>query len=196
MPCNSQSRLKLTSPLKAAAGLCLCAIFSTSSAGQQQPHQHGHATLQMGIENNRIDLILISPAQNLLGFEHQPRTRQQEQTLQKARLWLTTQTLVTPNIGHCTLKSASVDFSVKATDQDHHNHNHDDDHEADSETNSEHANIEVSQILNCAGVDLSRGFITPLINQFPEIQALRVEWVTNNGQGSVELNTPNNQFQL
>jgi len=185
---------KSTHTLNVAIALYLCALAPASIASEQQSHQHGHAQLQIAVENNSIDLILTSPAHNLLGFEHQPHTQQQEQTLEKARQWLTTQALVTPDGGTCTVKSASMGLSAKATEQDHHEHDHH--HNAANPAKNEHATIDVSQILDCTGADLNNGFTTPLMGQFPEIQELNVEWVTNSGQGSVKLRSPNHQFQL
>lgn len=205
--CNALTPPKSTHPFNVAIALSLCALAPTSIASEQQAHQHGHAQLQMAVENNSIDLILTNPAHNLLGFEHQPHTQQQKQTLENARQWLTTQALITPDGGTCTVKSASMDFNAKATEQNHHDHGHDhdhdhdeanhqSDHQAENQAENEHANIEVSQVLDCTGTDLNNGFTTPLIGQFPEIQELNVEWVTNSGQGSVELSPPNNQFRL
>ena len=189
--------LKSINSLNVAISLCLCALATASTANEQQPHQHGHAQLQMAVENNSIDLILTSPAHNLLEFEYQPRTQQQKKTLENARQWLTTQAMVTPDAGNCTVKSASMDFSAKAAEQDHHDRDHDHDHEeSHNEANNEHVNIEVSQVLDCAGADFSGGFATPLMGQFPEIQDLNVEWVTNSGQGSTKLSAPNDQFRL
>jgi hypothetical protein len=166
-------------------------LATTSTASEQQPHQHGHAQLQMAVENNNVDLILTSPAYNLLGFEHEPRTEQQKQTLENARQWLTTQALIMPVGSSCAVESASMDFNVKAAEQDHHDHDHDHD-----ETLNEHANIEVSQVLNCNGADISGQLTTSLIAQFPEIQELDVEWVTNSRQGSTKLSSSDNRFQL
>lgn len=176
-------------------GLCFYATATVSGASEQQPHQHGHAQLQIALENNNIELILTSPAYNLLGFEHQPHTEQQKQTLENAKHWLTTQALVTPNNGKCTVTSANMDFTAKTADQDHHEHDHHHD-DANSQAKNEHANIEASQVLKCTGADFSGGFTTPLIGQFPEIQNLSVEWVTNSGQGSAKLSTPDNKFWL
>lgn len=194
-PRNPLPSLKSINSLSVSIGLCLCALATTSTASEQQPHQHGHARLQMAVENNNVDLILTSPAYNLLGFEHEPRTEQQKQTLENARQWLTTQALITPAGGNCTVESASMSFSAKATEQDQHDYDHDHE-ESHDEANNEHSNIEVSQILDCAGTDLSGGFATPLTGQFPEIQELDVEWVTNSTQGSAKLSSPANQFQL
>jgi hypothetical protein len=170
-------------------------LATTSTASEQQPHQHGHAQLQMAVENNNVDLILTSPAYNLLGFEHEPRTEQQKKALENARQWLTTQALITPAGSNCAVESASMDFSVKAAEQDHHDHDHHHDHHHD-ETLNEHANIEVSQVLSCNGADISGQLTTPLIAQFPEIQELDVEWVTNSRQGSTKLSSSDNRFQL
>jgi hypothetical protein len=188
---NPLTSLKSINSLNVAIGLCLCALATASTASEQQPHQHGHAQLQIAVENNNIDLILTSPAYNLLGFEHQPRTEQQKQTLENARQWLTTQALITPASGNCTVESASMDFNAKAAEKEHHNHDHHHD-----EAMNEHANIEVSQVLNCKSADIGGQLTTPLIAQFPEIQELDVEWVTNSRQGSTKLSSPENQFQL
>jgi hypothetical protein len=195
-PRNPQCLLKPINALNVAISLCFCALATTSTASEQLPHQHGHARLQMAVENNSIDLILTSPAHNLLGFEHQPRTQEQKQTLENARQWLTTQALIAPDAGNCTVKSASMSFNAKATEQeqDHgHGHGHEESH---NEANNEHSNIEVSQRLDCAGTDLRGRFATPLTGQFPEIQNLSVEWVTNSAQGSAKLSAPNNHFRL
>lgn len=188
---NPLTSLKSISSLSVAIGLCLCALATTSMASEQQPHQHGHAQLQMAVENNNVDLILTSPAYNVLGFEHEPRTEQQKQTLENARQWLTTQALIAPAGGNCTVESASMDFSAKAAEQGQHDHDHHHD-----ETMNEHANIEVSQVLNCKSADIGGQLTTPLIAQFPEIQELDVEWVTNSRQGSTKLSSSDNQFQL
>ena len=178
-------------PLSAAVALCLLTLAHTSTASEQQPHQHGHAQLQIAVDGDSIDLILTSPAHNLLAFEHQPRTKQQKQTLENARQWLTTQALIAPVDGSCTVKLASMDFGAATTDHDHHGSDH-----HDGEGTNEHANIEVSQALNCTGKDFSGGLTTPLFGQFPQLQELSVEWVTTSGQGSTRLSTSNNQFRL
>lgn len=60
-------------------------------------HEHGHARLQMAVEENRIDLMLNSPAYNLAGFEHGARTEAEKagwRTLPagwKPRRWSTPQ---------------------------------------------------------------------------------------------------------
>lgn len=180
-------------PLSVAAALCLLAWAHTSTANEQQPHQHGHAQLQIAVDGKSIDLILTSPAHNLLGFEHQPRTKQQKQTLENARQWLITQALIAPADSNCTVESASMDFSATAPDQDHHNEHHNGNH---NDADDVHANIEVSQLLNCTGKDLSGGFTTPLMGQFPQIQELNVEWITSSGQGSTRLSASNNQFRF
>jgi len=184
-----------TNSLSLAIGLCWCALATTSAANEQQPHQHGHARLQMAVGNNNVDLILTSPAFNLLGFEHEPRTGQQKQTLENARQWLTTQALITPDGSNCTVKSASMSFGAEATEQDRHDHDHDHE-ESHNEANDEHSNIEVSQVLDCAGTDISGQLTTPLIAQFPEIQELNVEWVTNSRQGSAKLSSSDSRFRL
>ena len=64
----------------------ILAPLPASAADNPGAHQHGHAELQIAIDTNSADVFLRSPAYNLLGFEHQPRTKQQHQQLKKFSL--------------------------------------------------------------------------------------------------------------
>ncbi len=53
----------------------VCSVaFCPTAACADGPHQHGVASLQLVVEGNRLDITLDSPLDNLLGFEHGPRS--------------------------------------------------------------------------------------------------------------------------
>src|SRR5690554_8081231 len=69
-------------PLSASPRLILALGLATVTApamAKDNPaaHQHGHAELQAAFDGEQINLLLESPPWNLLGFEHQPRTKEQ-----------------------------------------------------------------------------------------------------------------------
>jgi hypothetical protein len=53
-------------------GICLAAVSAGALA--HGPHVHGTADLRVAVENNRVDIEFNSPLENLLGFEHTPKT--------------------------------------------------------------------------------------------------------------------------
>ena len=63
--------------------LCSCfAIFgwamSPAMAHEPGPHVHGVASLQVAVDGNTLTLNLESPLDNVLGFEHAPRSEKQK----------------------------------------------------------------------------------------------------------------------
>lgn len=52
----------------------LLAALLTTTIAAAPAHQHGIATLDIGVEPGRVTLDLDSPLENLLGFERTPRT--------------------------------------------------------------------------------------------------------------------------
>ena len=64
------------------------APLTAGAANNPSAHQHGHAELQVAIDGNTADVFVRSPAYNLLGFEHEPRTEQQHQQLADLEPWL------------------------------------------------------------------------------------------------------------
>lgn len=55
---------------------------------EHHAHEHGVATLEVAVEASRLVLQFRSPAMNLLGFEHRPRSAQDDAALARAMKWL------------------------------------------------------------------------------------------------------------
>jgi len=51
---------------------------------QHKAHEHGSAHLNVALDRNNLYLELTSPAANIVGFEHRPRTREQKTAVQQA----------------------------------------------------------------------------------------------------------------
>jgi hypothetical protein len=78
-----------------AKALCLTFVFATAMPAasddlfeEHHAHEHGVATLEVAIEATRLAIQFRSPAMNLLGFEHRPRSAQEQATLSRALGWL------------------------------------------------------------------------------------------------------------
>jgi hypothetical protein len=58
-------------------------VNQVSHAHQSGAHVHGIAQLQVVLEGNQVSLEFTSPLENLLGFEHVPRTAKQKRAAQE-----------------------------------------------------------------------------------------------------------------
>ena len=148
-----------TTAVTGCSALILALASVTFSAQAQAPgkHVHGEATLDIAIEADAITLMLVSPLDNVLGFEHAPHTvAQRERVTTAQRLLASGDTLFTldPNAGCKTTHIDARLFDEPVTheakpnageshharpDQAHphahdHNHDHNDGHNHDNHT--------------------------------------------------------------
>lgn len=173
----------------ALAGVGVPLAATAGDDHQQQAHVHGEAHLQVALEGSTADLILRSPSANLLGFEHEPKTAEQENALRDAREWLKATPLVQTPDNDCKLAAGSVHFEQDARDDHNHgSHDHDEDQ-------GRHSDVEVSQQLEC-GSNLADSLTTPLTGRFPGIEHLTVEWISSDGQGHTELHAGESEIEL
>jgi len=186
-------------------------ILSWQALAADNPgaHEHGHAALQLAIENNRMELIFTSPAYNLAGFEYQARTDQEKQQLANIRQWLETTPLINTESATCTLKSATV--SLGGETGSHDDHDHHDEHEAHAEhghgheeehheehhgEKTTHRDYEVTQQLSCDSLARNALLTSPLPARFPQLEELEIEWVGAGGQGSSRVTPANRTFRV
>lgn len=104
-------------------------------------HVHGVARLQIAQDGPRVLVELITPAVNLVGFEHAPQTDAQRDEVARAQARLETPRALMAFNGRagCRVDSAQVDMAgmgsadvPKAADDHDHAHDHDHDHGGDN----------------------------------------------------------------
>jgi hypothetical protein len=65
-----------------------CVAAGDESFEEHHAHEHGVATLDIAIDGAQLALRFHSPAMNLLGFEHPPRSAQDDAAVSRAVRWL------------------------------------------------------------------------------------------------------------
>lgn len=72
----------------AAAACCPLLLCSLARAAdefvQRAPHEHGKVTINAALDGNELVIELDSPAVNVVGFEHEPRTDDERAAVQAA----------------------------------------------------------------------------------------------------------------
>jgi len=116
-----------------AFAILFAADSSRTWAGEQRHHDahvHGIAHLNAAVEGTRLHMEFISPAANIVGFEHQPRTTEQKDSVRRAieKLEDGSKLFMPSPEAQCRLSKSSVRTDIE----------HDADHDADAEHEKEH----------------------------------------------------------
>jgi len=142
---------------------------SHSFAATQGAHEHGVAQLDIALDKQFVMLRLESPAANIVGFEHQPRTQSDQQTLQNAkRVFQRQQVFHFIGNKQCQMEEISIETSLE-------NSHHDG-----------HADFVVEYRFSCATDQIS-GIRTDLFELFPGIENVRVQFIKGTLQGASRL---------
>lgn len=143
---------------------------------EQSSHVHGEGQLTLVIEGKTIAITLAAPAESIIGFEHAPATEQEISQLNKALV-----TLNTPN----TLFNFSTAAQCKTTT-----------HTVNSPFNSSdslktptahHTDIDAEYNFECTQPATLKKVELSLLTLSPGLRTLKVDYVTENAQGSQTL---------
>ncbi len=145
-------------------------------------HEHGVVTLDAVIEGGLLDVMLITPAVNIVGFEHAPETESQKAGLLQAISTLKQgyKIIQLPSDALCLLKEAEVDQSLLESEHET-EHEHEHEHEHDNEE-SGHADIKAHYRFVCAKPDQLTKMTLGLFDQFPMVESVRYQLVSDTGQ--------------
>lgn len=163
-----------TAPILAFAVAVLAAPATAA------PHVHGVAALQVAVDGNQLQLDFISPLDNLVGFEHAPRTARQKQAWQAMQDKLRQPQLLfdLPAAASCVAQPAQVRSTLDGQQHagQHRHGKHDD-----------HASLDASYRYECAAPAALRSIEVRLFAAFPKLRRLQVEVAAPSGQSAATL---------
>ncbi|MDZ7828904.1 MAG: DUF2796 domain-containing protein [Halofilum sp. (in: g-proteobacteria)] len=165
-------------------------------------HVHGVMEMDVAALGEELEIALRSPAMNIVGFEHAPRTDEQHARLDNAVAGLRDGAALFDfaNAG-CALREVEVHHEHEAdghghdehADHEHEEHEHEDDHagqedEHEHEAGHEdatHSEIRAHYDFACEGA-VTR-LTTTLFERFPRTESIRVQFLTDDAQGAQTL---------
>jgi hypothetical protein len=159
------------------------ATLPATAPAHPSPHVHGMAQLQLALVEQALEIELTSPALDLLGFEHAPRTPAERERLAAALAQLRDidRVVELPAAARCTPEPARIDAG----------HEHEHEHEQ-----SEHRDITVHYRFHCAAPQRLTRLKLTLFATFPAIERVRSEWLTAGAQGAKLLMATDPQLPL
>ena len=124
------------------------------TAAQQAAHVHGIATLNLAMEGDELEIEFVSPAGNIVGFEHEAVTAAERRAIRDAieQLRKGNELFDLPLAASCSLRVAEVEHDHGEEEKGEDGHGHDaehDDHDehghAEEEEDGTHIGHEATQ---------------------------------------------------
>jgi len=98
------------------------AALLAQPAGAHRAHTHGQADLDVAIDGSRLSLALTAPANDVVGFEHAPRSAEQEAAVAAAAALLNApvELFALPPAAGCTVAAVKVEVPWPRSGDDAH----------------------------------------------------------------------------
>ncbi|MGR3271573.1 zinc uptake protein ZrgA [Thalassococcus profundi] len=184
---------------------------------EMDAHVHGVSTLELAIEDGMLELSLLSPGMDIVGFEYEANSDADKDAVEAAiRALLVPENVVTlPDAADCRLTEVlahlhSDDHAHEDADDHMHegegeDHDHDqhaeeaghDDHaegenhaegaEHDHEEGARHSEFHASYSFSCAHPEDLTIIGLPFFDTFENAQEIEAQYVTDAGAGTAEI---------
>jgi hypothetical protein len=188
---NAMSKIKqgavfLSFTLLGVTGLLYA---SESEHEQHEAHVHGEARLLVALEADTLEIEFLSPAMNMVGFEHQPQTETQTQAVKAAIDTLKQPDLLftLPSAAKCAPVDIEVETPLSRHDTDTHEHSHKDE---------SHSDFTCHYHYRCGDTSRLESIETKLFEHFPGIHVLEVQSISSKGQQKLDLTPGHTTLEL
>jgi hypothetical protein len=201
-----------------AFAILLAAASPRTQAGEQRHHDahvHGIAHLNVAMEGTSLHLEFTSPAANIVGFEHEPRTPEQKDGVRNAieKLEDGSKLFIPSPEAQCRLSKSSVKTDIEH-DADHdedaeHKHGHGKDehhgegedhdkehHEENADEHTRHSEFHSEYRFVCKNPGKLSEMDVMLIQSFPGIEHIEVQLLTEKKQSAQELTAPSHRIKF
>ncbi len=155
---------------------------------EHEAHEHGHGRLNVAIEGNSMEVELVSPGADIVGFEHAPETQEDRAAVAKAVAMLKKgdALFVPPEGAACRLEDAEVTSAlIDEHYDDHDDHGHEEKHAGHED--EEHAEFHAHYHFHCEHPDRLTHMDVKVFEIFPGARELDVQAISPKGQTAAEL---------
>jgi len=181
--------------------------FSFAQTRQLDAHEHGAAQLKMVVEGKQLQIEFEAPSESLVGFEYFPEADKDREVFATAMATLShpSKLFGIPEEAECIPVGIKVSQTLFSGEGEHHegehhehgdghdesksqkNHDHDKHDDHDKHGDEVHSEFHASYLWNCNHADDLDSVQTRLMEVFPRIEEIRVQWIVGDHQGAMEL---------
>ena len=201
-------------PAGSASVLLPALMFYTVAAGaaerQLDAHDHGHSRVNIALSGNEVLIELISPAANVIGFEHAPKTEDDHALIDAAvkQFKHGDEVFLMSDAAGCVQQDADIESSLlEDADHDDHHDEHDDDahddhhdeHDDDAHDDHEgesHSEFHVTWAFNCSKPEQLTSIDVKLFALYSGFEEIDVSLAGDNGQEAYELTPESTRIDL
>lgn len=168
-------------------------IYSVAEEGTiLKAHAHGLSEMNIAIENQKLVIELISPAIDLVGFEHKAKTEKSITKVKKTKKKLSKHNdIFSLSGGNCQLISTFIDVSNLTDIPGDHQH-----HQDHSNKKNNHSEVIANYDYHCEKVSELSTITVKVFHLYTSVKEVQAKWITEMHQGSVILSAKNNVINL
>ena len=152
---------------------CCIALTLPMFAHSAPAHVHGVAEMDLAADGNKLTLSMEMPLDNLVGFEHLPKTDKQKAALAEAIKSL-------KNAADLFVPTAAAGCKAEAVDVG-------DPFPGGKAKADGHADVDADYVFRCAQPAALKGLETKLFKRFGRLHRINVQRATAAGQGAATL---------
>ena len=185
--------------------VALVVLLAASLQASERAHEHGVGQLSIAIEGHEVEIELVVPGADAVGFEHAARTDSERKAIVAAaeKLKEAKRLIRLTSEAHCRVEKTEVASARLESDKDEHDHGHDHKHEKHAKPNEhkhdehkerdKHADGEIHSEFtayyhfHCDHPEKLTGAQVEFFKAFPSAHELVARWITAKGQGVTEL---------
>ena len=194
--------------------IMIAIVSSKTWAGEQRhsdAHVHGVAHLNVAVEGTRLHLEFTSPAANIVGFEHQPRTEKQKDGVRKAKETLEESSIlfIPSPAAQCRPIKSSIKTDIEHNDDHDADAEHEHEHEKDThhgkakehleeneDEHARHSEFHSEYQFVCKNPGKLAQMDVMLFQPFPGIEHIEVQLLTGKKQSAQELTSQNHRIKF
>ena len=177
------------------------AFFVSKSYGEEDhnhsdaaAHIHGEATLNIVMAESLLEIEFISPAYNLVGFEHKANSSEENAAAKQAILLLEDPIKIFKlTDANCALKKTTVDSDLMSEEKHHHHDHH---HEAEETKSESHLDFRANYSFFCEQASFPSEIKISLFEYFDNLTKVKSKWISNQKQGYKVLTSNDESIQF
>ncbi|MCG7904383.1 DUF2796 domain-containing protein [Candidatus Thiodiazotropha endoloripes] len=158
---------------------------------QHEAHVHGEAQLLIALDGSTLELEFQSPAMNIVGFEHQPKSEKQVNAVEAAMDTLNQPNLIFTLSSAAQCNPVSIEVDSPLSEHDGHDHDHEHKHEEES-----HSDFTAHYSFRCEQPSRLEKIEFDLFKRFPGTEQLEVQSISKKGQQKIDLTPGNNTLEF
>ncbi|MDX1540867.1 MAG: DUF2796 domain-containing protein [Geminicoccaceae bacterium] len=146
-------------------------------------HEHGHSTLNIAIEGERVLMELDAPGMDIVGFEHAATSDADQAAIARAEETLADpmKLFVMPAAARCTVETADVALAGDRRDD------HADEAEHAEDESEGHTEFHAEYTLGCANPEALETIRFAFFEKFAGAEEVEVNVISERGQTSYEV---------